>query len=177
MSSEFASTDGPEVPSDLLIDLNDCSLDGAISLTERIYGEEYLTKEVCNGRIGVMQTHDGFNVVFYENTFQHAFFKSKERNRYPDDKSVFDLERASRIRWISRLIQCRFQSVECWERPRDGQYLADRRLYIFWEGSYIVWLVKRTRQDVTDFKFETAYCAPRDYLKAQIRYCRKKNTP
>jgi len=157
----------------LLINLADLDDKQAITKTSLIYGQEYMNKDTFNNRIGVFQTHDGAELVFYLDSFQHAFFRSKDRLLYPDDKSIFDRSRAERIRWIHLVVLAQFDSVECWECRGYGQAF-DRRIYIYWEGQYIAWLKKRTRGG---YKFETAYCAPKEYLKRCVQHCRRIKIP
>jgi len=158
-------------PSSLLIDLGGMTDDEAVEATRSIWENEYLQKETRSGKIGVWPAHDNVDVIFHDDRFFHAFYKSKNRSRYPDDKSVFDRERASRIRWIKEVIACESAIVKCWECPGYGR-LQDltRRAYVLTDEVYIVWLIK---QKSGSLKFDTAYCSTSKQLRESLRPCRK----
>ena len=152
----------------LLLDFSNSSLEEARQETKDIWMKEYMTRKTYKGFIGVLSSHDNIEVVFFEDEFEHAFFRAKNQNRLSDDKSVFDLERARRIRWIKIAIECQLISIECWECPGYGSRQdLNRRLYIIWEKEYVVWLIKKKDGN---FKFETAYPAPRGLIRE--RYIR-----
>ncbi|GIM45982.1 hypothetical protein DNHGIG_15310 [Collibacillus ludicampi] len=61
---------------------------------------QYYIKNFCTRPI---ITHDGFNIVFRQDRFDHAFFKSQDRRLR--DKSEFDWDRAQRMDWIKKVLQ------------------------------------------------------------------------
>ena len=156
-----------EDPDSLLLQLNCLSDAGAVDLTRQVWNSEYMQRQSRKGRIGVWPAHDGIDVVFFEDVFEHAFYKSRNLNLYPDDKSVFDRSRAERIRWIKRVIACGFRQVECWLCPGYGKPgKLDRRLYIAWDLGYIVWLGMRSQSGL---RFRTAYRCGRKKIRGYIR--------
>jgi len=162
-------------PKSLLVNLNSLTDKESEDMVRSIYEKEYLNKETHQGRIGVLKTHDDEDVIFKENQFRHAFYKSKNRTLFPDDKSVFDRDRAARIRWIHGVIKAEFETVECWDCPGYGVNGPRRRLYVSWAEEYVVWLITR---GAGGFRFETAYCAPARYIREKyVRGSRRIKLP
>ncbi len=154
-------------PNNFLLNLESLSIQDAQSYTMAIFETEILNVPTSTGKIGLHNTHDGLEYVIYDNYFSHAFFCSRDRSMYPDDKSVFDVTRAARIRWIVPVVSKLFNGVECWGSPRAGIL---KRAYIFWDQKYIVWLRGR---DGGRFSFRTAYCCPIAQLRNYVRGCRR----
>jgi hypothetical protein len=151
------------------MDLNDLivSIDGLESaeiedIARRLYGEIYVT----SGRYGICKAHDGESVYFWEDRFEHAFYTSSNRIRYPDRKDRLDLERVKRIRWIKEIIAGRIPGTACWLTPSpSGGGRPLNRLYVLLSDSYVIWLEPRHSGG---WKFSTAYKAR---LKDVQRYC------
>lgn len=113
------------------------------------YRNHYIN-EYCNQKI---YTHDGIEVVFYEDVFDHAFFKSGNR-RVKGDKSVFSTERAQRIHWIKKvLLDSSLTSYVGYDNKRKC-YVNSRRVTILTPNNYVVVLNLRTSGKA---KFITAY--------------------
>jgi len=102
--------------------------------------------------------------VFYEDRFEHAFYKSIDKANRQFNKGEFDWLRAARIRWIAFAIQGKASGVECWLVPHHHTI---NRMYLLREEKYVVWLIPRK---TNGWKFSTAYIAgPQDIR----RYCRQ----
>ncbi len=113
-------------------------------------------------------THDGRVVMFYEDRFEHAFFTSSNRARYPNGKDKLAADRIARIHWIREFIACRIAGVECWETDRlDGQLYPKMRIYLNWNPVHVVWLDELS--DGFRFKFSSAYGPQTGDLR---RYCK-----
>ena len=94
-------TDEPPVDLNaLLVDLS--GLDEASVEMEgrRIWEEVYLDR----GNPKALPSHDGQDVLFFPDAFDHAFFSSPERSMRPYRKDRVAVERVRRIRWIRELI-------------------------------------------------------------------------
>ncbi|WP_336046928.1 hypothetical protein [Solibacillus ferritrahens] len=117
--------------------------------TEDEYRAYYIT-EYCNQKI---YTHDGIEVVFYEDVFEHAFFKSGNR-RIRGDKTIFSSERAQRIHWIkSVLLDSGLTSYVGYDNKKKC-YDNSRRVTILTPDNYVVVLSLRASGKA---KFITAY--------------------
>ena len=88
--------------SSLLLDLSNLSDEEAEEKTFQEYIRLYMDRETHKGKIGVRKTHDGEDVIFYEDRFTHAFYTSLEGLYSQFKKDKFDKERAVRIRWIGK---------------------------------------------------------------------------
>lgn len=86
---------------DLTVSINGLEIAEIEDLARRLYREIYVT----SGRYGVFEAHDGESVYFWEDRFEHAFYTSSNRIRYPDRKDRLDLERVKRMRWIKEIIR------------------------------------------------------------------------
>jgi hypothetical protein len=116
-------------------------------------GREFFAKLfLTDTRKGQHQLHDGERVTFFADVFDHAFFRSP-------NKEVIDTRRIERIEWILPLIQGNVQHAECWELEDDG---INKRIYVCFGLGYVVWL-KETLSG--GWKFLTAYPA----FRVQIR--------
>jgi len=147
---------------DLTVSINGLDIAEIEDFVRRLYREIYVT----SGRYGVFEVHDGESVYFWEDRFEHAFYTSSDRIRYPKRKDKLDLERVKRIRWIKEIIAGRISGTACWLAPspsRGGRPL--NRLYVLLSDSYVIWLEPRHNGG---WKFSTAYKAR---LKDVRRYC------
>jgi len=128
-----------------------------------IYRQYYLD----NGKaFGVRKNHADEVVMFFEDRFEHAFWTSSNRARYPDKKDVIALDRLERIQWIYLVISGRVPGVECWHVPSiTGRRRPPNCLYIVWEEGYVVWLEPRNNGG---WRFSSAYVTGRADIR---RYC------
>lgn len=127
------------------------------------YHQLYIT--TAPGRYGVLQAHDGQDVIFWADRFEHAFFTSSDRARYPNRKDKLAEDRIARVRWIGEVIAGQVPGSACWEGASpQGRLGQDNRLYVVSSERYVVWLEPTKR----GWKFSTAYPAwPVDIR----RYC------
>lgn len=137
---------------DLLISCEGLSLEEIEQKGRAIFSDLFLS----DTRRGCCQTHDGQKVVFFNDTFDHAFYVSPE-------KSVLDVERVKRIHWIPRLIRGEVPCSECWEIQDGAIY---KRVYVCFSVGYIVWLKERLNGG---WKFITAYPAYRGQIRKYIK--------
>lgn len=141
---------------DLLLDLSGLSLAQVEALGRR----EYLSRYVPNGKRGTLTTHDGKDVYFFADRFEHAFFTTSDWARNPSAKDKLDYLRVARVRWIAELIAGRIPQSAFWEVPSPtGRKVPPNRLYL--TGClFMVWLEPRLNDP--NFKFSTAYvCQPK----------------
>jgi hypothetical protein len=166
---------------ELWLELGGLTEEEAVQETRREYERLYLDKGRPPKRLGIRNTHDSREVIFFEDRFKHAFFKSSHPISRSHLKDVFAWDRAERVRWIGPLIAGTLSDSECWLVPPKGnrRYHTRRlpnRLYILWRERYVVWL-EPLRSGA--WKFSSAYPAGGDVR----RYCQagstlwQKNTP
>jgi hypothetical protein len=152
----------------LLLDLSGLSDEKAEELTYREYIKLYTDREMHSGRIGLRKTHDGKDVIFYEDRFEHAFFTSAYKTSRQYNKGKLDRVRASRLPWIGQIIEGNIPGTECWKICRAGRYHSGAsttaRLYVLWDQNYLVWLEP---QGEGAWWFSTAYVATggRKYIR------------
>jgi hypothetical protein len=132
--------------------------------TEAEYRDHY---ERCYVNAQTITTVDGIPVRFFEETFEHAFFKSSDR-RDPQ-KDTFARERAKRIDWIRFAIE-EGGHVECFEWIDNGGY---ERREILLGGSYLVVLQFRGKERkwakfITAFPHDNPERIRRDPCKTRV---------
>lgn len=98
---------------DLIVSIERLEVAEIEDIARRLYREIYVT----SGRYGICKAHDGESVYFWEDRFEHAFYTSSNRIRYPDRKDKLDLERVKRIRWIKEIIAGQIPGTGCWLTP------------------------------------------------------------
>jgi hypothetical protein len=126
------------------------------------YRELYLTQ----GKFGIHSTHDQQPVFFWEDRFNHAFFTSSDRARYPDRKDILAVERIERMAWIGKVISGQVPNTGCWEGPSPtGRRKPPNRFYLSSDFLYIIWLEPRYEGG---WKFSTAYSALPPVIR---KYC------
>jgi hypothetical protein len=117
--------------------------------TEEEYREHYV-RTLVNGP--PVTTPDGVRVLFYESTFQHAFYGYS--SRWLETKDMFDRNRAQRMDWIRPVLTD--QHSECYVEQVSVTRL--HRLVLCPQGKYLVVteLLPRGQE-----KFITAFgCGP-----------------
>ena len=146
----------------LLLDLGGMGDDDIEALARDWYDRLYVT----SGQCGFHTCHDGEEVVFWRDRFEHAFFTSSNWARYPDRKDRLARDRIERIRWIGEVIAGRVPGSACWEVPSPtGRRRPPNRLYLVSSERYVVWLEPRMRGG---WKFSSAYVAQPRQLR---NYC------
>jgi hypothetical protein len=119
---------------------------------EALGREKFAERFLSDARKGQFLAHDGEKVVFFDDSFEHAFFRSPE-------KAIIDVKRVERLEWILPLMQGQILNAECWLIDDGG---INKRLYLCFGLGYVVWLKERLNGG---WKFVTAYPA----FRAQIR--------
>ena len=148
---------------ELYINLESISDEEADSLGKRLYQEEFLNQN----RRGAFILHDGTEVFFFEDRYEHAFHTSQNRIRNPYSKAKVATDRISRLKWIKPILEGHVAGTQCWQ---VADYMNRKRLYIVCEEKYIIWL--EGRQD-GNWKFSTAYVAGASDIKRYTSKARK----
>ncbi len=123
---------------------------------EHVGREMYATHYLLDGRPRMLPTHDGQDVIFYPDKFEHVFFTSTDRAGHPQRKDRIAPERVERILWIKEVIAGNVAGSACWEVSARQAGRGERREYAILSESYVVWLVARRDGG---YRFETAYPA------------------
>jgi hypothetical protein len=148
----------------LLLDLGGKSHEEKVQEGRRIYKQLYLTHETKP--IGIFTLHDGEQVIFYEDSFDHAFYKSSNYQLYPKRKDLLDDERLKRIRWIGAVLLGKVPDSSCWEvQAGSGRHATQpNRVYVVDRPCYVVWLEPRKDRGQVAWKFMSAYPANPKHL-------------
>ena len=111
---------------------------------------QYFYDVYCKNPI---KTFDGYLVYFKRNNFDHAFFKSSQKDHLKDS---FASERAERMNWIKAALQDpNAELYNGWDNKKK-KVLNDRRVTIV-VGNYVV-IVRFNKQKSKAF-FVTAFIA------------------
>lgn len=137
---------------------------------ERLGRETYAAHYLLEGRPRRLPTHDGQDVIFYPDRFEHAFFTSSDRASHPERKDRIALERIERILWIKEVIAGNVAGSACWEVSEQRGGRGERREYAILSECYVVWLVARGDGG---YRFETAYPAMHQDLSRYARQGRR----
>lgn len=135
----------------LRIDVKRIDLSEVEAIGRRIYAELYLQSDTR----GVIKTHDGHEVYFHADAFDHGFYTGSEW-RTSAIKDIIDKGRVERVKWIGEFIAGNVANSQCWEIP-VGTSGAQKRLYLSIAAGYVVWL--NPRRDQQSWSFKTAYPA------------------
>jgi hypothetical protein len=136
----------------LLINCTGLSDDEVEALGRRCWSDGYTD----DGRVYVAHAHDGEDVYFFPDRFEHAFFTSSNPARHPDAKDMLDRVRIERMRWIGIVIAGQVCGSFCIDAPPAGSQRIRKRIYMVPEERYIVWLNQRK---LGGYIFSTAYVA------------------
>lgn len=151
----------------LLLDFAKLSDEEAEATAYEEYLAFYMDRETPKGMKGVRKTHDGEEVLFFEDRFDHAFFTSAYKTSRQYHKGKFVRYRGMRVRWIGEIVRGNIDGSECWWIPdpdrRDsaGQIIV-RRLYVLWHENYIIWV---DPLETGKWKFSSAYWASKQYIR------------
>jgi len=122
---------------------------------ERIGREAYEQLYLQSSTQGVLNTHDGYNVFFFADSFDYGFFTRSEW-QISTIKDIVDRRRVRRVKWIREFIAGNVANSQCWQIP-VGNRGAKKRLYLSTAVGYVVWL--NPRADGKSWSFKTAYPA------------------
>lgn len=136
----------------LLLDL--AGLDDAQA--EQFGRAEFKSLYLPQGFRGTVTAHDGSEIVFFEDRFDHAFFTTPDRYLHEFDKSVLDRDRVARVRWIGPILRGEVPNTQCWESLKSPGEDQINRLCIASSELYVIWL--DARKDGA-WRFSTAYVA------------------
>jgi len=111
----------------------------------------------------VIKTFDNFEVKFYDDMFEHAFFESSDRR---GSKDIFSLKRAERIDWIEDVLKDKDAEIYMGYDSKSKRNDWNRRVTIINEDNYVVVI-----QIIKDkkAKFITAYVADSPNTAIAIR--------
>ena len=151
----------------LRVDLSSFTDEGAYKWAESVYLKDFMSR---SGRSGMHKAHDGEEVTFFNDRCFHAFRTSHDRARHPYSKKKVARDRIERINWIRLIIEGNVAGIECWEVPlkvpEEGyRNFPGKRLYVYWEAGYIVWLEPLKKGG---FKFSSSYVLPEKEIKRYI---------
>lgn len=111
----------------------------------------------------VIKTFDNFEVKFYDDMFEHAFFESSDRR---GSKDIFSLKRAERIDWIEDVLKDKDAEIYMGYDSKRKRNDWNRRVTIINEDNYVV--VIQIIKDKKS-KFITAYVADSPNTAIAIR--------
>lgn len=130
--------------------------------TEQEYKNHYI-ENYCN--TSPIYTFDGMPVMFYPETFEHAFYKRTRKSwRAPKDR--FSKERAKRLDWIKHVLQDPSIVPRKGYDKSTGLYDNTRRVAFLNEENYLVVIYIN---DKGQGKFITAYLVDNDTAAEKIR--------
>jgi hypothetical protein len=112
-------------------------------------------------------THDGIEVSFYEDMFDHCFYESV--NFSSADKSILSLNRLEKMLWIKDTLADNTALMkQGWDKGKK-MYVNDKRVNFVKDGYIVVISPNKTR---TKARFITAYEFQDDENKEKV-----KNSP
>ena len=154
-----------------IFDIPLLEVDGVVTEELEAFGRKSWTALYLNGeRPGILTSHDGQEVLFWADKFDHAFFTTSSRVRQ-FAKDALSVERLRRMPWIGPLLRGEVDDMECFEVPSpEGRLRPPNRLYISWDGLYGCFLEPRQKGG---WKFVTAYTASADYWRQRCRQGRR----
>lgn len=122
----------------------------------QFFNEEYCSK--------VILTHDGIEVKFRPEHFDHAFFKNA--SRHARDKSIFSRERAERITWIKQALLDKSLTLYAGWDSRKKRYDHTRRVCLVTPNGYVVVLRITSKSTAV---FNTAYLIDDPDVESKIK--------
>lgn len=135
----------------LLVDIAQTPVEEVARVAFVLYAELYLNK----GRFGVHSTHDGHDLLFHGDAFEHAFYTTSDWRCHPDRKDVVRMGSIERMRWIGPLVRGEVPGSACFEVPSPtGRYRPPNRVYAIFASPFVVWLEPRQK---IGWKFKSAY--------------------
>lgn len=143
----------------LLLNLTGLDDSAVEELGLRHYRELY----VPAGKYGVLQTHDGEEVRFFADRYEHAFWEPEDW-RFSDRKAAIARGRVERIKWIKEFISGNVPNSECWAIPISAR--AYKRLYASFAKTYLVWIMPRSEGG---WWFSSAYNGDAGHIRNNIK--------
>ncbi len=145
---------------DLLLDLQGKSDEEIESVGRQNYSDLFLTI----AKRGIHKLHDGQDIAFFLERFDHAFFKSIKWQD-SEKKEIIERGRVERVKWILPMIQGEVPNSECWLKNSGEQ-----RFYVCFGLRYIVWVESR---DVGGWRFSSAYNAEPFQLRGYTKNAKR----
>lgn len=118
---------------ELLISTAFLTLSSIRDLGQELYEKHY------SGAVG-HHTHDGQQVIFFSDRFDHAFSRSADFVAARGKKNEIDVQRVERIMWIAELLKGKVPESECITIPNSRSNRPDHRLYVINSECYVTWL-------------------------------------
>lgn len=126
------------------------SLPGLLLLPNEVAFKQYFTDNYCTP--SPINTWDGFQVMFYPDMFEHAFYK-RATKEWKAPKSILDQDRCQRMPWIRDvLLDSNIIPKQGYDKA-TGKYDNSRRVALVSRENYVVII----RDDGTKWRFVTAY--------------------
>lgn len=130
--------------------------------TEEEYKQHYI-ENYCS--VSPINTHDGIPVMFYPETFEHAFYKRTMKS-WKAPKDVFSKSRGKRLDWIKHVLQDpSIKPKKGYDKAKDT-YDDTRRVAFLTEENYLVVIYINNKGEG---KFVSAYVVDNDYAASKIR--------
>ncbi len=143
----------------LLLDFSSVADENLAAEGAAAYATHYLNK----GKFGIHVCHDGDEVVFHGDRFNHGFYDKPDRWSLTKSTDLPDESRLERMRWIGPLLRGEVEGSECWHVPSPaGRRRPPNRLYIIWREAYVLWLEPR---QAGGWKFSSAYVKRRGKIR------------
>lgn len=99
-----------------------------------------------------VSTHDGIEVSFYEDMFDHCFFESADWKE--KDKSILSLNRLEKMLWIKATLKDETALMkQGWDKSKK-KYVNNRRVNFVKDGYIVVISINRS---LTKARFITAF--------------------
>lgn len=130
--------------------------------TEEEY-KTYYIENYCNA--SPINTYDGIPVMFYPETFEHAFYKRTQKS-WKAPKDSFFIERGKRLDWIKFVLQDPSITPKKGYDKANGSYDNSRRVTFMNSENYLVVIYLNKKGEG---KFITAYVVDNDKAAEKIR--------
>jgi len=124
-----------------------------LQLADQAAYRRHYERTLCRGGIF---THDGIQVFFRKQEFDHAFFESSGRR---GENDVFSIERARRMDWIApALANPDAKCLQGWLK-KEQRHDPRRRVTVFIDGFLVVIALRLGGQGQLRAQFVTCYPA------------------
>ncbi|MGB4438436.1 MAG: hypothetical protein WBJ13_04255 [Sedimentibacter sp.] len=125
--------------------------------------KNYYIEHYCNA--SPIDTFDSIPVMFYPETFEHAFYKRTEKS-WKAPKDSFSKERGERLDWIKCVLQDPTVTPRKGYDKATGSYDNTRRVTFINEQNYVVVIYINKKGTG---KFVTAYIVDNEKTAEKIR--------
>lgn len=126
------------------------SLPALRNFTSEAECKQYFIDNYCNVEIN---THDGINVKFHEDMFEHAFYERSQK-KWKSKKDHFSTDRGERIDWIKYVLQDPTISPKQGYDKAKKKFDNSRRVAFLAPNNYVV-IIQLT--DKRKARFITAF--------------------